>query len=99
MVRPRFYLTGGGSLPSVLQGLESEEEGGVYEIQVYVERRSGCACGRLWHVAVARFGPIRFRSANDFVYQNIAIGIRKSDEQTSELQPLMRNAYAVFCLK
>src|SRR3546814_7058011 len=76
IVRPRFYLTGGGSLPSVLHGLESEAEGGVYEIQVYVERRSGCACGSLWHVAVARFGPIRFRAANDFGYQNIAIGIR-----------------------
>src|SRR3546814_1943648 len=90
IVRPRFYLTGGGSLPSVLQGLESEEEGGVYEIQVYVERRSGCACGSLWHVAVARFGPIRFRSANDFV---------RSEEHTSELQSLMRRSYTVFCLK
>src|SRR3546814_3237405 len=36
---------------------------------------------------------------NSRIHQNILIVDRRSEEHTSELQSLMRNSYAVFCLK
>src|SRR3546814_9436959 len=36
---------------------------------------------------------------NDIVYSTEDEGPLRSEEQTSELQSLMRNSYAVFCLK
>src|SRR3546814_5857668 len=35
----------------------------------------------------------------DFQIARMSIGHKRSDEHTSELQSLMRNSYAVFCLK
>src|SRR3546814_10343660 len=35
----------------------------------------------------------------DLVLKSVAMGIRRSEEHTSELQSLMRISYAVFCLK
>src|SRR3546814_3644845 len=33
------------------------------------------------------------------VHRSVAAGSKRSEEHTSELQSLMRNSYAVFCLK
>src|SRR3546814_5653156 len=59
---------------------------------------------RVLDIAVARFLP-RARDALRRVAQPFARGIvagpfdQRSEEQTSERQSLMRNLYAVFCLK
>src|SRR3546814_1349058 len=38
------------------------------------------------------------RREEEFLHSRLAIG-QRSEEHTSELQSLMRNSYAVFCLK
>src|SRR3546814_991507 len=40
-----------------------------------------------------RFGPM------EWLWRWLTYGARRSEEHTSELQSLMRNSYAVFCLK
>src|SRR3546814_7566067 len=52
--------------------------------------------GRLSDPA-ARRAPLR--CAGQFLLQMTPPGTRRSEEHTSELQPLMRISYAVFCLK
>src|SRR3546814_9319707 len=51
-------------------------------------------------VSAVRFGPSASRPAMPAL-RSIATGPRlsRSEEHTSELQSLMRNSYAVFCLK
>src|SRR3546814_8535715 len=44
-----------------------------------------------------RFAPVRF--ADPAITAPLALFDRRSEEQTSELQSLMRISYAVFCLK
>src|SRR3546814_4552025 len=41
----------------------------------------------------------RFSPAAGASFQALATGDNRSEEHTSELQSLMRNSYAVFCLK
>src|SRR3546814_9304371 len=36
---------------------------------------------------------------HDLVVDPAAVGVERSEEHTSELQSLMRNSYAVFCLQ
>src|SRR3546814_1250690 len=56
-------------------------------------------------VQIVRAGIATIKRDENFVRvrdrQNLlhALGDRKSEEHTSELQSLMRNSYAVFCLK
>src|SRR3546814_2301908 len=38
-------------------------------------------------------------SAGEFLFAYAMAGVTRSEEHTSELQSLMRNSYAVFCLK
>src|SRR3546814_4071836 len=52
-------------------------------------RRSMRACG-FWTGPWAALGDVRLRRAQ---------AATRSEEHTSELQSLMRNSYAVFCLK
>src|SRR3546814_4240511 len=48
------------------------------------------------HAGAGRRGAIMWENGRA---QPKAIASRRSDEHTSELQSLMRNSYAVFCLK
>src|SRR3546814_7405479 len=46
-----------------------------------------------------RFGRARCRPAEPALAVHDQLGAQRSEEHTSELQSLMRNSYAVFCLK
>src|SRR3546814_2090194 len=52
--------------------------------------RIGCVAMRASASASQAWGSTSF---------SLAVAIRRSEEHTSELQSLMRNSYAVFCLK
>src|SRR3546814_2372687 len=41
---------------------------------------------------------ILFGGVDDLVMESVLLGAVRSEEHTSELQSLMRNSYAVFCL-
>src|SRR3546814_3579090 len=65
--------------------------------------------GLVLHADPRPLPPVRFvakdgsiGSLSDFRGQTVLLNIwatRRSEEHTSELQSLMRNSYAVFCLK
>src|SRR3546814_2260286 len=44
-------------------------------------------------------GEQKIRWTNVFIRDTLKRGALRSEEHTSELQSLMRNSYAVFCLK
>src|SRR3546814_6453260 len=58
---------------------------------------------RQWKGRPARGGPLSLRQsvgiALNAAHRQLAVRKRRSEEQTSELQSLMRSSYAVFCLK
>src|SRR3546814_6006860 len=79
--------------------LEGVPQGGMYQVEV--RSRSGAgdviasAAGvNQWGVGDV-YGVIGSSSAERW----FTIGTGRSEEHTSELQSLMRNSYAVFCLK
>src|SRR3546814_1719370 len=49
-----------------------------------------------WAIGTA---PVPARFEGPLMTQMKAVGYVRSEEHTSELQSLMRNSYAVFCLK
>src|SRR3546814_6263153 len=51
---------------------------------------------RVKHLIRRRLDPSISR---EFSNVTVRVGDRRSEEHTSELQSLMRNSYAVFCLK
>src|SRR3546814_9730485 len=57
----------------------------------------GCKLAELGDVRAARKQPARAPD-HDRLHRGIGLRIR-SEEHTSELQSLMRNSYAVLCLK
>src|SRR3546814_6432891 len=76
----------------VLDAGVMDDTGSVRERGERTEGGEGGGDGRLPAFAVRNVEPDEFRLA--------AIGLdRRSEEHTSELQSLMRNSYAVFCLK
>src|SRR3546814_8514360 len=44
-------------------------------------------------------GTIACRTESPQIFNTVAVAVERSEEHTSELQSLMRNSYAVFCLK
>src|SRR3546814_1963048 len=66
-----------------------------------------CSTGVIWRSNVGSVGCCSFGSVLRILAYprvNVAIFVEsgrkiRSEEQTSELQSLMRNSYAVFCLK
>src|SRR3546814_3517140 len=68
-------------------------------LNVDIERMLG-ALGRIGAVVAARYYP----PDREYVLQqdylaSIVDTLKRSEEHTSELQSLMRNSYAVFCMK
>src|SRR3546814_2943060 len=55
----------------------------------------GIRFSNLTHRGVITHGPYAFTRHPAYVSKNLS----RSEEHTSELQSLMRNSYAVFCLK
>src|SRR3546814_9466477 len=52
--------------------------------------------GKPGSVVVSRYSKLSTGTGGPVVYDD---GVPRSEEHTSELQSLMRNSYAVFCLK
>src|SRR3546814_3292901 len=61
------------------------------------ERRDDRAVGLAGNLA--RFESQRFTAPLDRYFFHVKHGVSRSEENTSELQALMRISYAVFCLK
>src|SRR3546814_10062935 len=76
-------LAAGAGFPSPAQDWQDDAISLIELLRLDRATRSG-----LWRVAAARSGG-KFRLPHQ----------RRSEEHTSELQSLMRNSYAVFCLK
>src|SRR3546814_6077697 len=68
------------------------------------EQRRGDRPGKGRTARIAEIGDVGFEQVGITVPQRhppqrvIAVGAARSEEHTSELQSLMRNSYAVFCL-
>src|SRR3546814_2463686 len=60
-------------------------------VALAVSSRGGCCSAMMTNAAARINGVLR-------IWTRSMISMR-SEEHTSELQPLMRNSYAVFCLK
>src|SRR3546814_3034974 len=87
---PADYLFG---LPQETQQLGSEQ-GGIYYRGFISLRLEGVPNDQVEKIDKF-YADLRARSAGECtIPQNL-----RSDEHTSELQSLMRNSYAVFCLK
>src|SRR3546814_8310489 len=63
------------------------------------EERGGQAAGAVELAGAARLPPCRPCAPPDRHGAAAAAAAHRSDEHTSELQSLIRNSYAVFCLK
>src|SRR3546814_9800940 len=59
---------------------------------------AGLTLDRALAIVVDNIGPGAEHAALSEVHKRVKEGVR-SEEHTSELQSLMRNSYAVFCLK
>src|SRR3546814_2120548 len=53
--------------------------------------------GHEWRISASRASAERARDGTPFAVEYLSM--KRSEEHTSELQSLMRNSYAVFCLK
>src|SRR3546814_8536160 len=83
--------------------LHDQESEGAGQRQDLGERAGGPGRSGKTRLAAAREAlAIEFGQQRDIAGaggdHSHAAGMRRSDEQTSELQSLMRNTYAVFCL-
>src|SRR3546814_10561535 len=65
--------------------------------------RLGVSAAEDWRMAVdgclLQLMPLSDAANIGFVYISDRLADKRSEEHTSELQSLMRNSYAVFCLK
>src|SRR3546814_3253320 len=59
--------------------------------------RMSRTCEAIDHASIAGYGPVRQSTLPPRIPHRVAAN--RSEEHTSELQSLMRNSYAVFCLK
>src|SRR3546814_2308992 len=69
------------------------------EEQILAHRQAGKDVAVLRHIAEAEPGDLVRLAAGDLLALEQDRALRRSDEQTSELQSLMRISYAVFFLK
>src|SRR3546814_5167554 len=75
-------------------------------INVWLYRRTNGRVGGTWRIGAAFRKPVKLallthtgrKSGKEFTATLLFLRDR-SEEHTSELQSLMRNSYAVFCLK
>src|SRR3546814_7081788 len=92
--------------PELAAFLEELRRGGVSEAEIEAQEKRGMATGQ-WAIHPVTGEDVPIYVAN-FVLMGYGTGAvmavpahdqRRSEEHTSELQSLMRNSYAVFCLK